>query len=823
MSANSINTMPQLGLPDHPSAFEIRFGQPWTYELDRIPGSRAFVHHRNTNKFATRALSGIYLGRADCSMLKRGYVVLLAETGKLVISASVYVQETNFPPFNDAIYCSRDEDLPVEINPLMHPASMLGDSIPAADFESSSPQDKSAGDKQTDPPATHHVAASTPVPPSAGADLDDDDDVEDLPVHPTIMATVMPAHPQPSPVPPSRPSSPPLSPITAASSDSPSPASEDEIVIQLQHPQSDPEDDDFVPTPESYVTADSSTRVLRTAAERHPVVRLFDPVSFVSTANIGTINHQPHVPTSVKAALQGHDNVKWRAAIDAEFANLRDMGVFTEIPRADADEIILNSVWVFKIKQNGIYKARLAACGYGAGRMPLSEVFAPTVSTKTLLILLALSSIYRAKLSSFDVVSAFMHGKMDGRKNRYAMRLPAGYIKLDPSARFLRLLGSINGLKEASQIWSDLLASHLISMDFKPTAADPCLYIKHFDNSQFIIISIHVDDGLTAYTVSDDIFDIFCARLTVLLDNRIKWGSADEYLAMDLRQSSDRSTIKLSMESYIGSVLADLFGTTRLRAYDTPAATDTVRRMRSDRSSPLSAGDKQEYLKLVGILNYIRKARPDIEFATSLVAARVSAPTSLDMEIALRIFGYLKGTISLGRTFNGDKSMMGLSDSDFGNTNDGYNYSGSLIMLGGSAVVSSTKKQSVVTTATADAELIALSSVVRSVDETLVLLNDLNVPVTYPVPVLCDNQATVLTATTLSSRKSRHLAIAAAYVRDHTLRRRTISVQRVSTSDNLSDFFTKPLPHATFSRFRKHIMLGEPFKPSLLPQSLTRK
>jgi hypothetical protein len=129
----------------------------------------------------------------------------------------------------------------------------------------------------------------------------------------------------------------------------------------------------------------------------------------------------------------------------------------------------------------------------------------------------------------------------------------------------------------------------------------------------------------------------------------------------------------------------------------------------------------------------------------------------------------------------------------------------------------------VATTATADSELISLSGVVRAVDETLVLLDDLSVPVTLPVPVLCDNHATVLAATTLTSRKSRHLAIHAAYVRDHTLRKRTISVRGVSTSDNLSDFFTKPLPHATFARFRKHIMLGEPFNPTLLPLSLTRK
>jgi hypothetical protein len=416
-----------------------------------------------------------------------------------------------------------------------------------------------------------------------------------------------------------------------------------------------------------------------------------------------------------------------------------------------------------------------------------------------------------------------MHGKLDGRRNRYAMRLPAGYTKLDSSARFLRLIGSINGLKEASQIWSDLLSLHLRSLGFEPTAADPCLFIKHFPGARFILLSVHVDDGLSAFTVTADEFSAFCSALSALLDGRIKWGTADEYLAMDLLQSDDCSTITLSMESYLRSVFTTLHGNASLRAYSTPAAPDVLRLLRSDKSAVLSAGDKQEYLRLVGILNYVRKARPDIEYATSLVASRVSAPTALHMECALRIFGYLKCTISLGRTFTGDASLIGLSDSDFGNTEDGYNYTGNVILLGGSSIVSSTKKQSVVTTATADAELLALSSLVRSVDEVLVLLDNLHVSVTYPVPVLCDNQATVLTATTLSSRKSRHLAIAAAHVRDHSLRKRSIAVNFVGTQDNLADFFTKALPLATFSRFRKHLMLGEPYRPSLPSPALTRK
>lgn len=480
-------------------------------------------------------------------------------------------------------------------------------------------------------------------------------------------------------------------------------------------PFSDPEDDEFVPPHESYSTADTSTRTLRAAHERKPVVRFLEPVSYAATTGspIGPVEPNPLIPSSMKAALNGPDAVRWQAAVNAEIANLRDLGVFVEITRADEDVIILNSVWVFKITPNGVYKARLAACGYGAGRMPVAEVFAPTVSTKTLLVLLALSTIYRAKLASFDVVSAFMHGKMDGRSNKYAIRLPTGYIKDDPNARFLRLLGSINGLKEASQIWSDLLTSHLISLGFAPTAADQCLFIRHHPGSLFIIISTHVDDGLIAYTVSDDEFGEFCDNLSSILEGRIKWGSADKYLAMDISQSADRSSITLSMESYLRSTFATLSCESSLHAFDTPAAVDILRRLRNDESEKLSAGDKQEYLKLVGILNYVRKARPDIEYAVSIVASRVSAPTSFCMDCVLRILGYLKCTIKLGRTFTGEASLLCLTDADFGNDTEGFAYSGNLVLLGGSSIISSTKKQSVSTTATADSELISLGSIVR--------------------------------------------------------------------------------------------------------------
>lgn len=227
MSANSINTLPQLGIPDHQSAYETRFGQPWSFKLDRIPGARAFVHSRGTNKFATHALAGIYLGRSYCSMLRRGFVVLLVETGKLVISPSVYVQEDFFPLFDKATFCSRDEDSPVLFDPLLPPAAQLDGPL------FSHGVDGAAGDKQLHPhhdPSPGSSSLQANLPPAVARSPSGDDDEDDFPIAvalpaplptlapPVSLPTPAPSAPAPTLAPPAtRPPSPLLSPISSPS------------------------------------------------------------------------------------------------------------------------------------------------------------------------------------------------------------------------------------------------------------------------------------------------------------------------------------------------------------------------------------------------------------------------------------------------------------------------------------------------------------------------------------------------------------------------------------------------------------------------------
>jgi Reverse transcriptase (RNA-dependent DNA polymerase) len=90
---------------------------------------------------------------------------------------------------------------------------------------------------------------------------------------------------------------------------------------------------------------------------------------------------------------------KWRMAIKKEFTDMESREVW-EIIRREAWEIIRREVWeiirkedvpsdrrfikckwIFKIKQNGIFRARLVACGYSqVPGVDFNESYAPVIN-----------------------------------------------------------------------------------------------------------------------------------------------------------------------------------------------------------------------------------------------------------------------------------------------------------------------------------------------------------------------------------------------------------------------------------------------------------
>ena len=104
---------------------------------------------------------------------------------------------------------------------------------------------------------------------------------------------------------------------------------------------------------------------------------------------------------------------KWREAITKEFGKMKTMVVWKKVPFSSMPKgkRCVKCKWVFDIKRNGIFRARLVACGYS--QVPgedFNDVFSPVSNDVTFRLLLVTMLIWNLDCCLIDVVTAFLHG-----------------------------------------------------------------------------------------------------------------------------------------------------------------------------------------------------------------------------------------------------------------------------------------------------------------------------------------------------------------------------------------------------------------------------
>src|SRR6185437_7238390 len=122
----------------------------------------------------------------------------------------------------------------------------------------------------------------------------------------------------------------------------------------------------------------------------------------------------------------------------------------------------------------------------------------------------------------------------------------------------------------------------------------------------------------------------------------------------------------------------------------------------------------ERYQQLVGSLIYLQTmTRPDIAHAVNIRARQLEAPTDDDLDAAIWIFGYLKGTPDLGlhypiRTTHRTVEPLYISaygDSAYADSvKDSKSTHGYVVLLDGMPIHWATRKQSTVARGTMEAE-----------------------------------------------------------------------------------------------------------------------
>ena len=190
----------------------------------------------------------------------------------------------------------------------------------------------------------------------------------------------------------------------------------------------------------------------------------------------------------------------WQVAIRKEIKSMINRGVWRKIDKVKIPENrrLIGYKWVFRIKRDGTYRARLVALGYSQiPGVDYTDNFAPVAHDISLWIALARMMVEKLDSLVMDVETALLYGDIEEES---FMKSPVGMEEIDPGSSpedCYQLKKGIYGLCQAArQFWKKFVDTiKKEPFGFTVSPADPCMLFKE-NNLGIWIIIMYVDDML---------------------------------------------------------------------------------------------------------------------------------------------------------------------------------------------------------------------------------------------------------------------------------------------------------------------------------------
>lgn len=509
-------------------------------------------------------------------------------------------------------------------------------------------------------------------------------------------------------------------------------------------------------------------------------------------------NYEANLSTlTFDEAINGPDKENWQEAIKEEKDSLERNGTWIYVNKGQAEgRKLLTSRWVFKIKENQKFKARLVVKGCQQRKgIDYAETFSPVVNMSSIRILLALAARKNLKISKFDIKTAFLYGTLN---EQIFMKVPEGYDTKKDKVCLLKK--SLYGLKQAPLRWNERFTAYLKSKDMKALRTDKCLFRN---KKGTLFLGIYVDDGLLVYKEENE-----KKNFLKTLQEEFQMTAEDNpqnFLGIEIARKEGE--IKLSQKQYIEEVL-EKCSMMNAKPVKTPMAEDKTSDAQSrDRQNPEF---KTRFREMVGSLLYLtNKTRPDLAYAVNHCCRRMEEPTSKDWENIKRILKYLVDKKTHGISFKAGTRELNLtaySDSDFaGDPTTRKSTTGYIVMLNNNPINWCSRKQPIVSLSSTEAEYIAAADCVKEVlylKSVVKELTEEEVKVTLKV----DNQSAItLMRTGQFNKRSKHIDVRYHFINEK-IEDGQIEVEYCATEDQVADIFTKPLNANKFVKFRRQMM-----------------
>ena len=277
---------------------------------------------------------------------------------------------------------------------------------------------------------------------------------------------------------------------------------------------------------------------------------------------------------------------------------------------------IMSSRWILTWKEDPTSidgkkaKARLVVRGYEDPELDSVNTDSPTLSRDARMLLMQTVSSHKWQIQSFDITTAFLRGRSDGRQLamepveelRQALRMGRDEVCL--------LEGNAYGRVDAPLLFYKEFRQQLETLGFEAHPLDNCLFLLRNSSCPEKldgILGTHVDDGIGG---GNNRFEEALRKL----QNKLPFGSREhqkfKFTGLDIEQLPDFS-IKVSQKNYV----------MKINPIDIPKT------RRQEKDSPVTSQELQELRGLCGSLQYAAvHSRPDI--ATKVAHLQKSIPNA---------------------------------------------------------------------------------------------------------------------------------------------------------------------------------------------------
>ena len=210
---------------------------------------------------------------------------------------------------------------------------------------------------------------------------------------------------------------------------------------------------------------------------------------------------------------------------------------------------------------------------------------------------------------------------------------------------------------------------------------------------------------------------------------------------------------------------------------------------------------------MIGSLLYLTASRPDIMYSACLCARFQSCPKESHLSAIKQILRYLKGTMDIGLWYpkSNNFELIRFLDVDFSSCRvERKSTSDTCHFLGHSFVSWHIKKQNSIALSMAKAEYIAAGLCCAQILWMKQTLSNFDLSFEH-VPIKCDNTSAINFSKNLVQHcRTKHIEIKHHFLRDHA-QKSDITLEFVSTKDQLADIFTKPLSEEQFVDIRRQL------------------